>query len=145
MPDTQTLRKRNLRALIKQWEGPTVLAKKLRYSGPSYLSQMIKPIEQGGKPITEKTARFIESELGLSPLWMDTDHAAKTGQYPRLDSALIARVMLSVGTALQDAGAKLPSTSPRMLVLVELAYEHAAEHGEVDDGYVVRLVKLIKE
>lgn len=137
MADIQALRKRNLRALIKQWEGPTNLAKKLRYSGPSYLSQMIGP----AKPITEKTARFIEQELDLPAGWMDIDHAARTGQYPRLDTSLINRAICAVSAALQDAGIQLSPT--RMALLVELVYENATEHGAVDDGYVARLVKLI--
>lgn len=137
MPDLQALRKKNLRALIKEWEGPTNLAKKLHYTGPSYLSQMIGP----SKPITEKTARFIESELDLPSGWMDGDHAATTGQHARIDTTIINRVMLSVGAALQNTGVQL--SPPRLADLVGLAYEHAIEHGAVDDSYVTRLVKLI--
>jgi hypothetical protein len=137
MPDLQALRKRNLRALIKQWEGPSNLAKKLHYSGPSYLSQMIGP----GKPITEKTARFIEATLSLPSGWMDADHAVQTGQHTRVDTTVINRVMCVVGAALQDAGVQL--SPPRLADLVGLAYEHAVEHGEVDDDYIARLVKLI--
>jgi hypothetical protein len=95
------------------------------------------------KPITEKTARFVEETLGLPHGWMDGDHAALTGQHARVDTSLIRRVMLSVSAALQDAGVQLPPH--RMALLAELAYEHAAEHGGVDDSHVVRLVKLMKE
>lgn len=140
MPDLQALRKKNLRALLKQWDGPTNLAKKLQYSGPSYLSQLIGP----NKPITEKTARHIEEVLELERGWMDKDHAASTGQHVRIDTTIINRVMLSIAAALEDAGTRL--TPQRMADLVGLVYEHAAEHGQVDDGYVARLVKLaIKE
>lgn len=137
MSDLQALRKKNLRALIKQWDGPTNLAKKLHYGGPSFLSQMIGP----NKPITEKTARHIEEVLELPIGWMDNDHAAQTGQHARVDTTVINRVMLSVGAALEDA--RIALSPPRMAELVGLVYEHAVEHGSVDDSYVARLVKLI--
>lgn len=134
MPDLQALRKKNLRALIKQWEGPTNLAKKLHYSGPSYLSQLVGR----HKPITEKTARFIEHALDLPAGWMDADRVAQDG---KVDTALIGRVMLSVSAALDDAGLRL---SPiKMAELVSFVYECAADKG-VDDEFVVRLVKLLK-
>lgn len=41
MPDLQAVRKRNLRALIKEHGGPSQLAKQLGYAGPSYLSQLL--------------------------------------------------------------------------------------------------------
>lgn len=49
----QIIRKENLRLLLIQWGGPTNLAKKLKYSGPSYLSQLLS----GNRPFSEKTAR----------------------------------------------------------------------------------------
>jgi hypothetical protein len=135
MTDLQGRRKRNLKALIKQWEGPTNLAKKLQYSGPSYLSQMIGP----NKPITEKTARYVEETLSLPAGWLDADHATHTGPHTRIDTTLLNRVMQSVGAALEDVKIRLPPT--RMADLVGLAYEHAMEHG-VDDVYIGRLVRL---
>lgn len=138
MPDLQALRKKNLRALIKQWEGPTNLAKKLQYSGPSYLSQLTGP----HKPITEKTARFIEATVGLPSGWLDMDHTTQTGQLTRVDTSLINRVMLSVSGALDDAGLRL--TPIRMADLVSLVYECATEKGEVDDEFIARLIKIIK-
>lgn len=140
MSDLQALRKKNLKALIKQWEGATNLAKKLRYSGPSYLSQMIGP----HKPITEKTARLIEAALDLPTAWMDIEHAVTSAQPGRLDTSLVSRVMLSVGAALKDAGISL--SPARMAGLVGLIYEHAFEHqGAVDDEYIRRVVKLLQK
>jgi hypothetical protein len=139
MPDLQALRKKNLKALIKQWDGPTNLAKKLGYSGPSYLSQLVG----SQKPITEKTARYVESTLDLPPGWLDLDqHPDRQGKAERVNSSLVARVMLTVGAAVEDAGLKL---SPgRMADLVAFAYEHAVVDGAVDDECIRKLVKLLK-
>lgn len=138
MPDLQALRKKNLKALIKQWDGPTNLAKKLGYSGPSYLSQLIGP----NKPVTEKTARFVEKTLNLPPGWLDAEHVAKPDHNGQVNTTLVARVLLSVGAAVEDAGLRLTPT--RMAELVSVAYEWAAAKNEVDDEYIQRLVKLIK-
>ncbi len=137
MPDLQALRKKNLKALIKQWEGPTNLAKKLHYSGPSYLSQLIGP----HKPVTEKTARFIEKTLDLPPGWLDADHNHNSPS-AKVDTSLVGRVMLSVGAALEDAGMRL--SPARMADLVSFVYECASERGGVDDDLIKRLIKLIK-
>ena len=55
--DAQTTRLKNLKLLVRQWGGPASLAKKLKLSGPSYLSQLLS----GHRPITEKTARKFET------------------------------------------------------------------------------------
>ncbi len=138
--EIQTLRKKNLRALIKQWHGPTKLAKELRYSGPSFLSQMIGP----NKPISETTARGIEDVLSLEPGWMDTDHTAQpvveqVENRAYVDASLINDVMVSVMTVLNSTAVTVPPCLPG---LVSLAYEHAAAHGRVDTDYIDRLVKL---
>ncbi len=136
--ELQTLRKKNLRTLIKQWDGPTKLAKELRYTGPSYLSQMIGP----NKPITETTARGIEDVLSLAPGWMDMDHTAQPVEPVEnrvyADTTLINDVMVSVMAVLGNTA----SVPPCLPGLVSLAYEHAAAHGRVDADYIDRLVKL---
>lgn len=137
--EIQTLRKKNLRALIKQWHGPTKLAKELRYSGPSYLSQMIGP----NKPISETTARGIEDVLSLEPGWMDTDHTAQPVEQAEnrayADTTLINDVVVSVMAVLGNTAVSVPPCLPG---LVSLAYEHAAAHGKIDADYIDRLVKL---
>lgn len=136
LDELQKLRKRNLLALVRTWEGPTKLAKKLNYSGPSYLSQLVGP----NKPITEKTARQIEAALNLPDRWMDADYTLPDP--PRTDTALIQEVMLSVGTALGDT--VLPP--PRLAGFVSLVYEHATEHGgHVDEEFTHTLAKLITD
>lgn len=129
---TQQTRRKNLRALIRE-RGATSIAKRLGYSGPSYLSQMTGP--SGRKPVSETTARFIEEQLLLPQGWLDMDHE----RAPQ-ESKLLSEVIVAIGTALEKNGIILPPL--RMAELVGLAYEHAAEHDRVDEKYIQRLVTL---
>jgi len=65
--DIQLVRKLNLRALVALYGGPSRLADRIGYGGPSFVCQMTS----GKKAITEKTIRKIEKELGLPYGWMD--------------------------------------------------------------------------
>lgn len=133
------IRKENLGRLVLRWGGPTALAKKLQWSG-SYLWQLI----QARRPITEKTARYIEGQLDLSAQWMDVP----AGESPQKDSAaqdidleLLTTAMLAVMSALaQYEGAAL---APRRLSeVVALVYEQAQRTGSVDKAYLQRLLSL---
>lgn len=136
--DLQTIRKKNLRELIRQWDGPTHLADKLGFAGPSYLSQLIGH----GKAITEKTARKFETALGLPAMWMDTDHTALSAAAGRVDSGAVDRLMLSVISAVDAADLHL---APRCMAnLVAFAYECAIEPHQVDESFVRKLVALMK-
>lgn len=57
-------RRENLRKLVKEWSGPNNLAAKLGYTNASYLVQMVGP--NPIREVSEKTARKIETALGLS-------------------------------------------------------------------------------
>lgn len=138
MADIQSIRKKNLKALIAQWEGPTNLAKKLQYSGPSYLSQMIGP----GKPITEKTARYIEQTLELPTGWMDQEHKAKPTN-GKVDRDMLANAALHVMSEAADAGLNL--SPARMSQLLTFVWECTAQLGKIDDDFIRRLIKLLKE
>lgn len=70
LPELQETRKRNLKRIIEQAGSASALAERLRYTGPSYLSQMLGP----HRPITEKTARHMEKVMELPPGWMDQAH-----------------------------------------------------------------------
>lgn len=130
------LRKANLALLIKQWGGATNLGKKLKHSGPSYLSQLIG----AGRPITEKTARRIEDQLDLPTGWMDADHTAEKNTV--VNPLLIASVVMAVGAALEDAEMQV---APRKFAdLVALVYEEAVVKGTVEEGFVNRIVRLMK-
>ena len=123
----------NLKLLLVQWGGPTVLAKKLHYSGPSYLSQLLS----GNRPFTEKTARTIEVSLDLPALWLDRPHNGSSDIDPDLLSSVVALVQASLPH-------KGPSPAPhQMSEIIILVYEQAKELGTVDEEYVKRLVRLI--
>lgn len=130
------LRKANLQLLIKQWGGATNLAKKLKHAGPSYLSQFTST----GRPITEKTARRIEEQLGLAIGWLDVDHTAE--QVPAVNQTLVTKVVLVVGATLEDAGLTVSPT--KFADLVALVYEEAAKTGQVDEALVQRLIRILK-
>lgn len=137
--DVHDLRKKNLKALVQQWEGPTNLAKKLGYQGPSYISQMVS----GNRPITEKTARQIEDRAGLPPAWLDTVHTnGGAGRPAVVDTRLISRVVSTVGTSLEEAGVHLHPN--KFAELVAMVYEEAAKTGHVDEQYVQRLINFVR-
>ena len=130
--DVAPIRIENLKLLLVQWGGPTVLARKLHYSGPSYLSQLLS----GNRPFTEKTARTIEATLDLPALWLDRKHSATTD----IDPELLASVVSLVQAMLPNKGIPAPRQISEVITLV---YEQAKESGTVDEEYVKRLVKLI--
>lgn len=135
--DIMAIRRANLRLLIAQWGGPSTLAKKLDLSGPSYLSQLIV----GHRPITEKTARKYEADLGLPARWLDEERHTN-GKPAKVDDQLVTRVVMLVGAVLQEA--KLTVKPAKFADLVTMAYEEALRTGELDEGYVKRLINLTR-
>jgi hypothetical protein len=131
------VRRAKLRSLIAQWGGPSPLAKKLKLSGPSYLSQLLS----GHRPITEKTARQFENELGLPPGWMD-DERHTNGKPATVDDDLVTRVVLLVGAALEEA--KLTVKPAKFADLVAMAYDEAIRTGELSEMFVKRLINLTR-
>ncbi|MFM7737795.1 MAG: helix-turn-helix domain-containing protein, partial [Planctomycetota bacterium] len=79
MQDILTRRVQNLRVLVGRHGGASSLAKKVQLSGPSYISQILS----GVRPLTEKTARKFEAQLGLPMGWLDDEHIeARAGRPP---------------------------------------------------------------
>lgn len=68
--DIYEIRKANLRVLMEDAGGPNNLAKRLSLSNPSFLSHLAGP--RPTRTITEKTARKIESTMGLTENWLDS-------------------------------------------------------------------------
>lgn len=132
----QDVRRRNLRALIKQWGGPSTLAKKLQHSGPSYLSQLVS----GNRPVTEKTARAIEAALDLPTGWLDEEPETRTNSQFRVDTELLGRVMATVNELLEELSASV--NAEKMAEIVSLVYEDAQAKRDVDEGFANRIVKL---
>jgi hypothetical protein len=131
------LRKANLAMLVKQWGGLTNLAKKLKHSGPSYLSQLLS----ASRPITEKTARSIERLLDLPVGWLDQDHNSGKPP-PPVDQSLVTQVVLAVGAVLEDE--KLQLSPGKFADLVTHVYEQAVKNGVVEETLIYKIVRLMK-
>lgn len=130
------VRKENLRILLAQWGGLTNLARKLHYSGPSYISQLLS----GNRPFTEKTARAIEARLDLPASWLDRPHQVTSD----IDPDLLASVLATITASLAHKGT--PAAAPRQLSeVVTLVYEQAQQSGTVDEAYVSRLLGLLSK
>jgi hypothetical protein len=140
MTEPLETRKKNLKMLVAQWEGPTNLARKIGQQGPSYISQMLG----GHRPITGKTARKIEEKLGLESGWMDKEHTdGRRGARPAdVDVSTMSQVVSLLGASLEEEGVKLPP--PKFAEVVALLYEHAIQAGVLDEGYMQRIVNLVK-
>lgn len=65
----QAQRRARLKHLIEKLGGPTVVAKRLKLSSSSYVSQLAF----GHRPITESTVAKIEDGLNLAPGWFDKE------------------------------------------------------------------------
>ena len=138
MKSVYALRRENLRALMREWGGPTSLAKKLGHSNGSYLAQLIGP--HPSREVSEKVAREIEGKLALPVGWLDGEH---DGQGRQIDDQTLGECVRAVAAAIRDAGLRPdPDTYAN---LVSLAYEHTKLTGRVDEPYINKLVRLIRK
>lgn len=137
MKSVYALRRENLRALMREWGGPTSLAKKLGHTNGSYLAQLVGP--HPSREVSEKVAREIEGKLVLPLGWLDGEH---DGQGRQIDDQALGECVRAVAAAIRDAGLRPdPDTYAN---LVSLAYEHTKLTGRVDEPYINRLVRLIR-
>ena len=139
------LRKINLRALIVQWSGPTNLAKKLGYGGPSYLLQMVGASAQ--RPITEKTARKIEQKLQLQRGYLDHDHEGagsltEPAQAVALDQEMLSKAVSTITAAVDKA--KMNLSPAKFADVVVLVYEDAVKTNRVDEQLIDRALRLAR-
>lgn len=138
MRNVQQTRRTNLRLLVEQWGGASGLAKKLGYSGPSYISQLLGE----NRPVTEKTARSIETQLDLPVGWLDKAPESERLEPASVDVDMVTKSVLAVGQALEREGSTVPPT--RFADLVAVTYEAAVRSGTVDQAWVDRLVRLTR-
>lgn len=138
MKSVYQIRRENLRVLMKEWGGPTSLAKKLGHSNGSYVAQLVGP--NPSREISEKVAREIETKLSVASGWMDQEHNGKPRQ---VDDETLGLCVRAVAAAIRDAGLKPDPEAYGNLV--GLAYEHTKLSGRVDEPYIQRLVRLIKK
>ena len=137
MGDVTDTRVANLRTLSAQWGGPSSLAKKLKLSGPSYISQLIS----GTRPVTEKTARKFEQLLGLAVGWLDQDHQG-AGKPAKLDDTLITKAITLVGEAVNENSVNV--APDKFAEIVSLVYGEAQRSGRLDEQLAQRIVHLLK-
>lgn len=130
-------RRANLRALVRQWGGPTSLSAKLGHANGSYLAQLAGPHPR--KEVSEKAARAIERKLELPDGWMDRKHAAAPAQPST--ATLVELVALATDIAATQ-GTRV--SREKLAELVTLAYEHSQLTGSIDTGYLTRLINLTR-
>lgn len=130
---TFDIRRTNLRQLVKQWGGPSSLARKLGHSNGSYLAQLAGP--RPSKEVTEKQARSIEQRLDLPAGWLDRKN-------PTLRSEPDTAAIVEIVACVHDAAGGTKLARDKFAEIVQLAYEYAQHTGHVDQQVVSRLVKL---
>ena len=133
MHDILETRRRNLRALVEQWGGVTTLAKKLHYSQPSYLSQML----HGKRPVSERVARKIEADLKLVHGWFDNDRLEQVEPHT-IDAAKLGKIAQIV----ENLPGVVRLSLRQRYEVITLAYEATPEGGTVDTAHVMKLVRL---
>lgn len=134
MKSVYEIRRENLRQLMRQWGGPTSMAKKLGHSNGSYLAQLAGP--HPSREVSEKVAREIEGKLGLPSGWLDDEH----GETRPLDDAALGACVRAVSAAFRDVGHR--PTPDQMADCAALAYEHAKLLGRVDEAFINKIVRL---
>lgn len=136
MRSVYEIRRDNLRALLRQWGGPTSLAKKLGHSNGSYIAQLVGP--NPSREISEKVAREIEAKLRLPIAWLDLEHSETV----KLDDQVLGDCVRAVAAAIRDAGIK--PDPDRYAILTGLVYEYLRLTGHVDEVYINKLISLMK-
>jgi hypothetical protein len=133
--DVREMRRKKLELLRSQrretWKE---LAKALKYSSGSYLTQLMK----GDRPFGEDVAREFETRLGLRQGWFDED-SSQTEQPVAIDLvADVATTVIKVTSS--DKRLKLNDTQLRRIV--SMAYVQATKSGKVDEDYIKQLAAL---
>lgn len=115
-------------------------ARRLGLQDVSYLSQL----KRGHRPISEKTARRMESSAGLPIGWFDQDRTGKTADEGAVATpktgALFMRVVDLVAAVMRDFDEEF--SDDKVSAIVDFAYRDARNRGAPDETYVRRLVEL---
>lgn len=130
------IRRANLRRLMADWGGPASLSRKLGHSNASYLAQLAGP--NPSRELSERSAREIESKLGLPSNWMDSEHEGAT----RVDDEALAACVKAVAATLRDAG--LRPDPEKYSILVSLVYDRWRTIGRLEEPYVKKLIDLLR-
>lgn len=138
---TNDRRVANLRQLRARFIQQEELAKALDWTAP-YVCQLIGP--HPSRPISERTARTIESRLGLAEGALDAGPgAAKRGRAVGASSAnLVAPVMAALDDEI--ARHKVELSRAQYRAVVDHVHREAVTRGSVDAGAVRALVRLLR-
>lgn len=135
MATENRVRIENLKRLVNEHDGMTALGKKLGYTGPAFVSNILK----GHKTMGEKMARKWEEKLGKPEGWMDRMEGAIGGA--AIDVALLTQVLNMAGEELRAAKLTLPNEKFAQLVAHLYSDAHAA--GGLQAEKVRSLVSLV--
>lgn len=138
MEQIQRIRRERLKAVLEEQGGAAHVARKLGQAGPSYLGQLLA----GKRPITEKTARKLEEQMGLAYRALDEEPGAGHLPFEGIDGTLMTECAYAVAKALDAAGITITAT--RVADMIIAVYEHSAAGGAVDAEYVTRMVARLK-
>lgn len=120
---------------IQIYDGPANLAKKLRLTSPSYLSQLAAR----GRTISERTARRWEVLLGLPTGYIDKELADESLAIDRITGSLNNRIIEVMLGMLKEEGIDLGIR--QWADIVEKMHEHANRHGIIDRWHLAKLIK----
>lgn len=138
------VRRDNLRVVIDRMGGGTKVAAKMGYRNGSFLSQMVGP--NPSREITEKTARRMEADLGLTPGALDVEPQDQPVAAPAaagLPTSVIADVIRLLGSVLVEE--KVTLSPDKFADVAALAVEDAADRGgKPREAHVRSLVRLVK-
>lgn len=124
---------------MKEYGGPTELAKKLGHKSGSQLSQIAGP--NPTRPIGERLARQIEQALDLPTAWLDRRHDATEPPASAINEDLLTRCVAAV----QDKVRGLPKgrmNTEKFSAIVALVYERARVTGQVDESHLLRILTI---
>lgn len=134
----QDVRRAKMRRVVDELGGPTGVAKRLKLSGPSWLSQLIS----GHRPFTEKTARKFERTLGLSSGFLDTEAAQQSlpvivnREVPQISESL--EVVKSLLTRRNQT-----LTNAKFGAVVQIVFTQAMTTGKADANLAEQILDLI--
>lgn len=141
MSDIFTTRRENLRKLIAGWPGTLdAFAKQVGYANVAFLSQMTGP--NPTREVTERTARKIESSLGLPSGMLDTEDETPSITAKPLDKVLLSEVLHVTAEEVEKSGTKLPYV--KVADIATLAFSDAETNGKVRIDYIRQLIALVK-
>lgn len=139
--ESNGVRRTNLRRVVEELGGHSAVAKRLKLSGSSWVSQLI----QGIRPFTEKTARKFEKQLGLKPGYLDqaVDGSASQSQpvIVNRDIPLVKDVSDIVNSSL--TARKQTLSNAKFGAVVDAVFSQALKTGKVDLELVEKILDIL--